>query len=270
MSIFKRLAEGALHTFNRQRLSVLRKKTMKLKTRAVVPCLNYNVRITDGPNFYMQYKDEFINRIYNFNAQRPDPLIIDGGSNMGISILHFKHIYPQARIIGFEPDPSIFHLLSENMLINKIDDVRLINAGLAAEDGECGFTPDGQAGGQLSSSGQVLVKMERLSKYLGEPVDFLKLNIEGTELDVLTEAATVGCLRNVRELVLEYHGWAQQEQRLGSILNLLNAQGYRYLVHDFDAETCFASKPPFRISSNTTWFCLVYAKRNDLVADPCR
>jgi len=233
-------------------------------------CLNYSVRITDGPNYYMQYKDEFINGIYHFDAQRPDPLIIDGGSNMGMSILHFKHVCPDARIIGFEPDPSIFRILSQNLARNKIDGVQLVNAGLAAEDGEGCFTPDGQAGGQLSISGQVKVRMERLSKYLGEPVDFLKLNIEGTELDVLNEAAEAGCLRNIRELVLEYHGWPNQEQKLGNILNLLNEQGYRYLVHDFDAETCGSSKPPFRLFTNTNWFCLVYAKRSDLIADSCQ
>ncbi len=230
-------------------------------------CLNYRVKITDGPNFYMQYKDEFINRIYDFDAQRLDPLIIDGGSNMGMSILHFKHIYPGARIIAFEPDPAIFRLLSENLALNKIEDVRLVNAGLAAEEGETCFNPDGQAGGRLSSSGLLRVKMERLSKYLDEPVDFLKLNIEGAELDVLTEAIKAGRLHNVRELVLEYHGWPGQRQTLGNILNLFDQQGYRYLVHDFDAETCAASKPPFRLDANTTWFCLVYAKRNDSIAD---
>lgn len=251
-------------------LAAFRIKSFTQKPGTVMKCLDYRVRITDGQNYYMQYKDEIINGIYRFDAQRPDPLIIDGGSNMGMSILHFKHTYPQARIVGFEPDHSLFRLLSENMTNNKIDDVRLVNAGLAAEDGESGFTPDGQAGGHLSSSGQVRVKMERLSKYLGEPVDFLKLNIEGAELDVLTEAATAGCLRNVRELVLEYHGWAKQKQKLGDILNLLDDQGYRYLIHDFDAETCSASKPPFHLSANTTWFCLVYARRNDLIADPCQ
>jgi len=63
--------------------------------------------------------------------------------------------------------------------------------------------------------------------------------------------------------VLEYHGWPDGEQRLGDILNLLDRQGYSYLVHDFDAETCGASKPPFRLTSQTTWFCLVYARRRD-------
>jgi len=246
-------------------LAGYRFNTSTQKPGAVMKCLNYRVKITDGPNFYMQYKDEFLNGIYQFDAMRSDPLIIDGGSNMGMSILHFKHLYPKARIIAFEPDPSIFQLLSENLTVNNICDVKLVNAGLAAEDGETFFTPDGQAGGQLSNSGNVKVKMERLSGYLGETVDFLKLNIEGTELEVLTEVAEAGCLRNVRELVLEYHGWPKQEQKMGRILNLLDAQGFRFLIHDFDAETCSASKPPFRLTANTTWYCLVYAKRNDLI-----
>jgi len=270
MAVIRLLVENARQALKRLRLSWFRRQAGLHGPDSVMPCLGYHVKITDGANFYMQYKDEFINQVYHFDAQGPDPLIIDGGSNMGMSILHFKLCYPQARVIGFEPDPSIFQLASENLARNDIAGVRLVNAGLAAEEGETWFTPDGQAGGHLDSSGQVKVRMERLSGYLGEPVDFLKLNIEGAELDVLTEAAEAGRLRNVRELVLEYHGWPQQQQGLGAILTLLDQQGYRYLVHDFDAETCAASKPPFRLAAHTTWFCLVYAKRNDLVLDPCR
>lgn len=269
MKFIKPLVECVFQVLSRQRLKYFREKAWNQKFGTVMNCMSYNVRITDGPNFYMQYKDEFINGIYHFDAHRPDPLIIDGGSNIGMSILYFKHIYPEARIIGFEPDPSIFCLLRENLSTNKIDRVKLVNAGLAAEDGQASFAPDGQAGGKLSGSGQVQVRMERLSKYLGETVDFLKLNLEGAELDVLTEIAEAGCLRNVRELVLEYHGWAKQEQKLGNILTLLDEKGFRYLVHDFDTETCGASKPPFRLSANTTWFCLVYAKRNELIDDSC-
>ena len=233
--------------------------------RSVVRFLDYQVQITDGPNFYMQYKDEFVQGIYGFDAACHDPLIIDGGSNMGMSILHFKEKYPLARIIGFEPDPDIFQLLTDNLASNNVGGVQLVNSALAAEDGVISFSPDGQSGGRLADSGPRQVPVERLSKYLCETVDFLKLNIEGGELSVLAEAAQAGNLRNVRELVLEYHGWPNQEQKLGDILNLLNQQGYRYLVHDFDTETCGSSKPPFRLTADTTWFCLVYAKRNDLL-----
>jgi hypothetical protein len=48
---------------------------------------------------------------------------------------------------------------------------------------------------------------------------------------------------------------------LGDILNLLDRQGFCYLVHDFDAETCPTTKPPFRLTQETTWFCLVYARK---------
>jgi FkbM family methyltransferase len=226
--------------------------------------LGFTLRITDGLNYYMQYKDEFVHRIYHFEACRPDPLIIDGGSNVGMSIFYFKHTYPQSRIIGFEPDPGIFGILQHNVSHNRLKDVRLINAGLSAQAGSVTFTPDGTTGGRIGEGQNgIEVRMELLSDYLDDPVDFCKLNIEGEELSVLREAVAEGKLRNIREIVLEYHGWASGEQRLGDILNLLDGQGYRYLVHDFDAETCSASKPPFRIRPETTWFCLVYARRLD-------
>jgi FkbM family methyltransferase len=212
----------------------------------------------------MQYKDEFIRKIYHFRAKRPDPLIIDGGSNMGISILYFKHIYPQARIIGFEPDPSIFRILQENMHRNNIKDSRLINAGLGPDSGTAKFMPDRNAGGYIGhGEGHISVRIERLSDYLSEPVDFLKLNIEGLELPVLQEVEASGKLQNVREMVLEYHGRPNDEQRLGAILEVLEHNHFRYLIHDFDAETCSASKPPFRWTPQTTWFCLVYAFRGE-------
>lgn len=267
MNFTRLLIESGRHALHRLRLSLFRRRVWDREPGAVIGFPGYSVKITDGPNFYMQYKDEFVNRIYHFDSKRPDPVIIDCGSNMGMSILHFKHVCPSARITGFEPDPELFRLLSDNLARNKIVGVRLVNAGLAAVAGEACFDPDGHAGGKAVDSGSLRVRMELLSTYLDEEVDFLKLNIEGAELDVLTEVADAGRLQRVRQLVLEYHGWPGQRQRLGDILNLFEREGYRYLVHDFDAETCAASKPPFRLQADTTWFCLVYAIRNDLVAD---
>jgi len=38
------------------------------KPGSLVRFLNYTVRINDGPNFYILYKDIFIHRIYHFEA----------------------------------------------------------------------------------------------------------------------------------------------------------------------------------------------------------
>lgn len=224
----------------------------------------FRVAYTDMLSWYMEYKDIFVNRIYHFETNTPSPYIVDGGGYIGMSVLYFKSVYPEARIVCFEPDEDIFKVLQANVVANCLKNVELVQAGLADTAGVVSFQPDGADGGRIThgQGSKATVKTVRLSDYLTTQVDFLKLNIEGQELPVLEEAAS-GRLRNVRELVLEYHGWPHGKQCLGDILTLLDRQGFRYLVHDFDAETCAASKPPFRLAPQTTWFCLVYARRMD-------
>ena len=244
-------------------LATLRRYLWKQPPGAVVQANSLRLRITDGPNAYMQFKDVFVRGIYRFACDRPDPLIIDGGSNMGISILGFRRDHPRSRIIGFEPDPWIFQMLKENLAENgKAEGVTLVQAGLGTENGTANFTADASAGGRLGGEAQVIVPVVKLSEYLAEPVDFLKLNIEGEELTVLRECAACGALANVRQMVVEYHGWPNAPQHLGDLLNLLDQQGFRYLVHDFDSETCSTSKPPFRLRARAPWFCLVHAARS--------
>lgn len=245
-------------------LPALRRRLWDKPAGSLVKFLDYRIRITDGPNAYMQLKDVFVRGNYRFTTDRPDPLIIDGGSNMGISILGFKRDHPGCRVIGFEPDPQIFRLLEHNLARNSAGEgVTLVQAGLAKQEGTIGFAADGSSGGRIAdeTGGRTSIRVVRLSDYLRDPVDLLKLNIEGEELPVLQECADAGALANVRKLVVEHHGWRQGPQRLGDLLNLLDREGFRYLVHDFDAESCGTSKPPFRLRAKAPWFCLVYAER---------
>ncbi|MCZ7547080.1 MAG: hypothetical protein M5R40_27750 [Anaerolineae bacterium] len=104
----------------RRRLDALRGRMMSdpPRTSGVEECLGYTVRINDAPNFYTMYKDLFVNRLYHFTASRPDPRILDCGSNIGMSILYFKRCYPQAQIVGFEADPIVYPYLEENIARN--------------------------------------------------------------------------------------------------------------------------------------------------------
>ena len=193
------------------RLARLRREVWNAKPSSVVKCLNYTVRINDRPNFYVLYKDIFIHRIYHFEAQRPDPFILDCGSNIGMSILYFKHVYPKAHIIGFEPDPAIYPYLGENISRNRLKDVQLVQAALSAKEGVLAFYSDGKYGSTLAEHlpadipedwTRYEVPCVRLRDYLKEPVDFLKMNIEGAEWEVLEDSADL--LRQVQEMVIEY------------------------------------------------------------------
>jgi len=244
-------------------LAALRRRLWNKPAGSLIAAEGFRLRITDGPNAYMQLKDVFVRGIYRFNASRPDPLIVDGGSNMGISILGFRRDHPASRIIAFEPDPEIGGLLKANLKRNQAEqNVTVVNAGLGDADGMATFAADGSAGGRVEAQAAGnSIRIERLSTYLREPVDFLKLNIEGQELPVLRECAAAGALANVRQMVVEYHGWAGGKQCLGDLLNLLDSQGFRYFVHDFDDETCSTTKPPFRHRPRAHWFCLVHGQR---------
>ena len=260
-TVGRALGELGLTRKNAQ-IRQLRRRFLTAAPGSIVKYLDFEIRITDGRSFFIQIKDEFIHGIYHFETSNPRPLIIDGGSNIGVSILYFKRLYPNARIIGFEPDPEIFQMLSENLSRNNVQDVSIFELGLGSESGFTTFVPDNSASGQFGEGeNSIQVRVEPLSKYIDGPVDFLKLNVEGQELSVLRELENSGKLREVRELVIEYHGWANQEQRLAELLNILDKNGFRYFVHDFDDETGYATKPPFRWAPETIWFCLVYAIR---------
>jgi FkbM family methyltransferase len=248
----------------------LKRKVWKKKPRALVRCLNYTVRINDGPNFYILYKDIFIHRIYHFEAERPDPLILDCGSNIGMPILYFKHVYPKSRIIGFEPDPVIFPYLQENITRNGLTDVKLVQAALAAKEGTLTFYSDGKYGSCLAEhlpadipEGWIRYEVPcvRLGDHLTEPVDFLKMNIEGAEWEVLADSADH--LEVVRQMVIEYHHLPGLPRTLHQILAFLHDQGFEYLINDFDSETNSAVRPPFQLSPETRYYLLIYARRLD-------
>jgi FkbM family methyltransferase len=241
-----------------------RAKATPRRVSGEVEINGYRVEYLDLLSLYMEYKDIFAAGIYHFESPRPNPRVIDGGGFIGLSVLYTKKTHPDARITCFEPDPMAHAVLRRNVEANRLREVELVQAGLAAEAGSASFLPDGADGGRLvENGGAAEVKTVRLSDYLEEPVDFLKLNIEGMELPVLEEAAKG--LPHVRELVLEYHGWPGQPQGLGSILNLLDRCGFRYLINHFDYETNDALCPPFSLERNTRWIALVYGRRGDLL-----
>jgi len=64
--------------------------------------------IADGPSFYMMHREIYGDQSYLFRSQRDAPVIIDCGSNYGVSILWFKKNYPDAKIVGVEADPAVF------------------------------------------------------------------------------------------------------------------------------------------------------------------
>jgi len=256
------------NTIKKFKLACLHKRAIctQRNQRGEIQFDGLTILYTDMLSWYIEYKDIFVNRIYHFETNNPTPYIIDGGGCIGMSALYFKSIYPNSKILCFEPDEEIFKILDSNIFTNNLKDITLVKAGLADQIGTVYFQSDGIDGGKIIESignTQTRIPTVRLSDYVDKPVDFLKLNIEGQELPVLQELENSGSLKKIKKLVIEYHGWAGGEQKLGELLTILERNHFRYLVHDFDAETCSTSKPPFHIDLKNPWFCLIYAEQSE-------
>ena len=241
----------------------------RLEPGSFVSLGEFTVCVNDGPNFAILCKDIFEKRIYHFESDSPGPVIIDCGSNIGMSILYFKKIYPKAKIIGFEPDPGIFTYLQKNIQANRIEGVTVHMAALASDSGTGILVGDGKYGSSLALNPDAVgparegieVSCVRLADYLDEPIDLLKMNIEGVEWPVLKD--TGDRLRLVRQMIIEYHHLPGLPRTLHEILGLLDRLGFEVMINDFDIETNPGVAPPFRLDRDTRYFLLIYARRKD-------
>ena len=78
----------------------------------------YSISFPDAESF-MSMREEIWNKeSYFFETDSPCPYIIDCGSNIGLSVLYFKHLFPNSDITAFEPDPELLNYLSQNLKSN--------------------------------------------------------------------------------------------------------------------------------------------------------
>lgn len=219
-----------------------RLEKLPIYTETTTPILGRPLKLVDRCSFVPSFEEIFLNRVYEFPSDNPSPLIIDGGANIGLSVLFFKQMYPQSRIIAFEPDPHVFEVLQENVGTFDLENVTLINAALWTEDGTLEFYSEGGDAGRLLVPNDLAapqtVPTHSLARYLDQPVDLLKLDIEGAEVDVLSSCAQQ--LAKVTRIFVEYHSFVGQEQRLVELLQILRSAGFRVYV-----QSQFLSEHPF-------------------------
>ncbi|WP_428656247.1 FkbM family methyltransferase [Runella sp.] len=191
----------------------------------------YRLEVPDAFSWTWQYEEIYMEEFYKFNASTPAPVIYDCGANVGMSIIYLKELYPQARIKAYEAEPTIADYLTKNLQTNGINDVTVIRKAVWKDDAGVWFG-EGQAD-DASIYGQGVKKLipsVRLRDELAleERVDFLKIDIEGAETDVLPDCADV--LDRVQHLFVEFHAYIAQPQALGDVIGVIEKAGFRYYI----------------------------------------
>lgn len=195
--------------------------------------LNYTFNIPDGASFIGQFKEIFVDEIYKFETKNTIPVIFDCGSNIGTSLLYFRENHPNAKIIGFEADDTIATLSIENLKKNNITDITVISSAVWIDNKGIEFSTEGADGGSIKGEHNLKkVPSIRLKDFLlmETSIDFLKMDIEGAEYEVIQDCADA--LSHVENIFIEYHSWNHSIQTLGDILHILEKNGFRYYIED--------------------------------------
>ncbi len=214
--------------------------SMPRYTQGTTQLFGHTIEFIDACTYLAMVDELFERGVYQFTAKTERPLIIDGGANIGLSVLFFKRLYPDSRIIAFEADPAIFPVLQRNCGACALQNVQLVNKALWISDTTLPFRQEGSLAGRIDTNvaaQTVSIPTCRLSEFLNEPVDLLKLDIEGAETEVLKECADR--LGNVTNLFVEHHSFQHQPQNLHVLIDLLHTAGFRLFVEPATA----ASQP---------------------------
>lgn len=190
-----------------------------------------NLVVPDPFSFIWQYYEIYAEQFYNFTTQKNKPVIYDCGANIGLSVLYFKSIYPEAIITAFEADPKIADYLEKNLADNSLSDVKVERKAVWVNDQGINLVSEGADGASAFIEGSgILVPSINLKEVLEKEneVDMLKMDIEGAETQVLLNCGSL--LSKVKNLFIEYHSYRNFPQELSSLLALLENNGFRYYI----------------------------------------
>jgi FkbM family methyltransferase len=167
---------------------------------------------------------------------QPDWHIGDVGANQGLYTLLFSRLAFRGQVYAFEPDPSLFASLEENVRQNQAQNITLFNAAAASQAGKLLLRP-----GQLnrgdnriiaSASGDdhtIEIKAVSLDQIIpGSRLDLLKVDVQGFEVEVLRGAAQILRTNPALLILLEFwpHGLRLANSDPSELIDLLKTSGF--------------------------------------------
>lgn len=187
-----------------------------------------------------RHEDEMIER---FDA-KPGDVVVDIGAHMGrYTIISSRRVGPGGKIIAIEAHPGNFGLLRRNIALNRLTNVIAINSAVYSTTMPLKlYLPDEDSGYTMHHSVMasylvtkykeaerkyVEVQADTLDNLLRKAgvdmVNWIKIDVEGAELEVLKGAEETLSRSKEISLLIEVHG----KETYAPVMELLRAHGFR-------------------------------------------
>ena len=151
--------------------------------------------------FFLGEYEKGTNKVLAKYIKKGD-VVIEAGANLGSETLLMSKLVGNGMVYGFEPNPYTFERLSINVAINSLTNVKVFDVAMGESDGNISFNiyPKGFCNPGMSSkymetsiTQKITVVQKTLDSFIKEQninkVDFLKMDIQGAEMDLLIGAA---------------------------------------------------------------------------------
>lgn len=212
-------------------------------TRIFLKPLGHSIVIRSGTTDLRCLEKVFISEEYRLPFELAPRVIVDAGANVGMATLYFANKFPEARIIAIEPEPSNFDILRRNC--SNLAGVTLIQAALWPDHRDLEI-PDYDVNKwefrvgdrrEHPSDGETVAGItvaDLLAQIDPEPIDLLKLDIEGSELELFTTGVDQW-LHRIGIIAIELH----DRLKPGCAETFYGALTSRKFVQEINGENIF-------------------------------
>jgi FkbM family methyltransferase len=204
----------------------------------------HQIHLRDGSVFKVQtlmdvwvLKETCLDRQYEtFGTDIQDGwTVMDIGGGWGDFAVSIGRNHPQCRVIAYEPYPPSIELFEENRILNQTTNVELVKAAIGKDSGKLRLSTQNKEAVQLSTTDpktgtwlevESLSLADAMENHLIEHCDFLKMDCEGGEYDILFSAPD-DVLARVDRICMESHDGMTNYNHT-DLLHFLEGHGYRF------------------------------------------
>jgi len=169
---------------------------------------------------------------------REDDVVVDLGAHIGAFAVRAARRAHRGKVYSYEAARKNYLLLEENCKLNGLENLHIENIAISDKRGEMPlYTPANNSilGSlrQETSSFREMVQAITFSDIIAEHalkrVDFLKIDVEGAEFDILFSCSDK-TFAKIQRMVIEYHEFEGDKRSHQDLVNLLVLYGFKVVV----------------------------------------
>jgi FkbM family methyltransferase len=216
-------------------------------------------------------KDDLINMtiredeiIDQFRPKEKD-IVVDIGAHIGrYTIISSKRIGPNGKVVAIEADPANFEMLNRNVNLNKLTNVTSLNYAVYSNQTKLKlYLPGKQSGFTIYNTimvnrgkhqgkfiqvnGNTLDNLLEQNKINFATINWIKIDVEGAEFEVLKGAQNVLSKSNDIAILIEIHNSQNGTNLYRPIIEFLNRYNFRIVyekIHDGGERHVIVRKQP--------------------------